>query len=359
MAYFSKLNYALGDEDTLPEYQLLPQDAGHVVAVAGSGGRIVPLVAKRPRAITCVDILQEQLDLTELRVESIRQLSFGDFMALFGYPEYPITVDKRKALFESLTLRQQTGQRLAEFFSKSEWQAIIYLGEFERMLMTVSKLIRFVVGDKLDILFEFDNLEDQRNFVKSTAFPRKRWTLALALFGNATALNALLYRGDFPKKNRMGSTFSIYRNMFETLFGQILCRDSYFFQMLVLGRLVNARSAMMEADENLYQTIKENLAYTQIHYIQTDIVSAINKIEEPVDFVSISDVPSFMSDGPANTFLVDIAANLAPNATVVSRGHLRVVRPDSKGFNDISAQAGEVFSSERTGLWQIQCYEKQ
>lgn len=359
MAYFSKLNYTLGDEDTLPEYQLLPQDVKHVVAVAGSGGRVVPLVAKHPVTITCVDILQEQLDLTELRVEAIRQLSFANFMALFGYPEFPVDAEERKALFGKLNLRPQTQQRLEAFFEQSAWQPIIYLGEFEKMLQTVSKLIRFVVGDRLDVLFDFENLQEQQSFVKSKAFPHKRWTLALALFGNATALNALLYRGDFPKKNRTGSTFSIYRNMFAALFERVLCKESYFFQMLILGRLVNSRSAVMEADESLYDAIKQNLTKTQVHYAKTDIVSAINQSDEKVGFVSISDVPSFMPDDVANTFLTDISANLTEGAIVVSRGHLRITRPDTQGFNDISAQFSSLFSNERTGLWQIQCYQKQ
>ncbi|MCV2884820.1 DUF3419 family protein [Aestuariibacter sp. AA17] len=359
MAYFSNLNYTLGDEDTLVEHQLLPQNAGHIVAIAGSGGRIVPLIAKRPKIITCVDILQEQLDLTEMRVEAIRQLPFSDFMALFGYPEYPVSTEQRQALFGKLQLRQQTQSRLQAFFQKSGWQPIIYLGKFEKMLITVSKLIRFVVGNRLDVMFEFDDLHEQRNFVKSNAFPHKRWQLALALFGNATALNALLYRGDFPQKNRKGSTFSIYRNMFSDLFNQVLCKESYFFQMLILGRLVNARTSMMEANEAIYKDIKENLTYTQVRYAQTDIVTAINGVDDAVDFVSMSDVPSFMPDDSANTFLNNIAPNLTESGMVVSRGHLRVIHPDSQGFNDISTQLVKLFGSERTGLWQIQCYQKQ
>ena len=44
------------------------------MAVAGSGGRVLPLLARRPRRLTCVDICRPQLFLTELRVEALRAL---------------------------------------------------------------------------------------------------------------------------------------------------------------------------------------------------------------------------------------------------------------------------------------------
>ena len=42
--YFERLNYALGDEDTALEYAILPEQARHVVAVAGKW-RAGPAVA--------------------------------------------------------------------------------------------------------------------------------------------------------------------------------------------------------------------------------------------------------------------------------------------------------------------------
>ena len=47
--YFNQLNYTLGNEDTSLELAILPERVGHVFSVAGSGGRVVPLLAKFPR----------------------------------------------------------------------------------------------------------------------------------------------------------------------------------------------------------------------------------------------------------------------------------------------------------------------
>jgi S-adenosylmethionine-diacylglycerol 3-amino-3-carboxypropyl transferase len=356
--YFSKLNYSLGDEDSMPEYNLLPFDSGHVVAVAGSGGRIVPLIAKRPKSITSVDILSEQLDLTELRVEAIRQLEFQDFMGLFGYPEYQRTASSRKTLFASVKLKPQTQTRLMALFDANRWGPIIYMGEFEGMLIKVSKLIRLIVGKHLDRLFEFDDIEQQRAFVHSDAFPYKRWKLALKLFGNATALNALLYRGDFPKKNLPGSTYSIYKKMFADLMDNVLCKDSYFFQMLILGKLIASKTAMMEADPEVFKQIKESLKDTQVNYQQGDIISVVDNIDGEVDFISISDVPSFMPDEAADAFLANVQHKLSPSARVVSRGHLRVVKPKTEGFRNMTEDSAPLIKGERTSLWHIQMYEK-
>ncbi|NQZ11579.1 MAG: DUF3419 family protein, partial [Algicola sp.] len=344
--------------DTLPEFNLLPFDSGHVVAVAGSGGRIVPLIAKRPKTITSVDILSEQLDLTQLRVEAIRQLEFQDFMGLFGYPEYPLSANDRKTLFGEVKLTLQTQTRLTAMFEANKWGPIIYMGEFEGMLIKVSKLIRLIIGNRLERLFEFDDIEQQRAFVHSSAFPVRRWKLALKLFGNATALNALLYRGDFPKKNLSGSTYSIYKGMFAHLMDNVLCKDSYFFQMLILGKLVSSKTAMMEADPAIFKQIKENLKDTQVNYQQGDIISAVDGIDGEVDFISISDVPSFMPDEAADAFLINVQHKLSPCARVVSRGHLRVVKPKTAGFRDITEDAAALIKGERTSLWHIQMYEK-
>ncbi|NBW81737.1 DUF3419 family protein, partial [bacterium] len=74
-AYFNTLNYSLANEDTALELGILPEQRRHVLSVAGSGARVLPLFAKSPQRLTCVDLSQEQLFLTELRIESARVLS--------------------------------------------------------------------------------------------------------------------------------------------------------------------------------------------------------------------------------------------------------------------------------------------
>ena len=85
--YFSKkLNYTLANEDTATELAILPRGLKHVVAVAGSGGRVLPLFAQNPQHVSCVDLSLEQLMLTELRIAAAQVLQHSEFLSFFGYP---------------------------------------------------------------------------------------------------------------------------------------------------------------------------------------------------------------------------------------------------------------------------------
>ena len=64
--YFSKLNYSFANEDTTVEMEILPKGAQRVVCVAGSGSRVLPLLAKKPHKLVCADLSEQQLYITEL-----------------------------------------------------------------------------------------------------------------------------------------------------------------------------------------------------------------------------------------------------------------------------------------------------
>ena len=101
-AHFNGLVYTLTNEDSLVEAELLPDNTERVIAIAGSGSRIVPLLTKSPKELVCVDLSVEQLYLTELRVESVRHLSRDEFIQFFGYPSASDSAQNREALFKKL-----------------------------------------------------------------------------------------------------------------------------------------------------------------------------------------------------------------------------------------------------------------
>ena len=100
--YFDDLNYTLGNEDSSLEYNLLPKDTKHVLAIAGSGSRILPLLAKHPKKLTCIDTSSLQLYLTELRIETLRSLEYDKFLAFWGYPTHSLAPEERKKVLTEL-----------------------------------------------------------------------------------------------------------------------------------------------------------------------------------------------------------------------------------------------------------------
>lgn len=358
MTYFSALNYSLGDEDPSVEVSVLPPDSKHVMCIAGSGTRVVPLLARKPRILTCVDILPEQLALTELRIEAIRCLRHEEFMQLMGYDMANSSPRVREALFERVQLSAAARTLLQAMFSRNGWAPIIYIGKFEQMLMTLSKLFRLVAGQKILRMFDCWSVGEQRQYFASPVFPAWRWNAALFLFGNATVLNALLYGGDFPRKNVPGSAYSVYKKIFANLFSNVVCRQSFFLQMLLLGELRFPSGALPEADAEFFEQAKQSLAGTRIAYVQGDIGQAMMDAAEPVDFLSLSDVPSFFDHERERTFLQQVRGYLKDAGRVVFRGHMRMAQPDTRGYADITGDYLDAVRAEKTQLWNVRVLEK-
>jgi S-adenosylmethionine-diacylglycerol 3-amino-3-carboxypropyl transferase len=354
--YFQNLNYTLGDEDSIVEYELLPEGIDHVVAIAGSGGRILPLLAKRPAHITCIDILDEQLYLTELRIQAMKKLDLDKFRAFLGYPPFTITPEERKLIFDGMDLSEDARKYLYRFFSKHKWTEIIYMGKFEKTMATLSKINVLVTGKSGRNIFKSDNLTDQQVYYKSK-FPQSRWKAVLFLLGNTTVLNTLLYKGDFPKKNIEGSYYNNFRNIYHSIFSNIWINSSFFAHLSFWGKVINIEGNPIEADERIFNLAKSHLDSCEVTYLKNDIVKFIaNSPAKSIDFVSLSDVPSFVEEREKD-YLQLIKPALSNQSTVVVRGNLRVTNPDATGFVNLKDEYEDLLAKETTQLWKIDIYK--
>lgn len=351
--YFHALNYSMGDEDSTLELELLPR-AAHIVAVAGCGGRVLPLLAKQPQRLVCVDILPEQLALTRLRLALLQHCEREPFLKFLGYRD-GMSASERQQLFDRLDLPGADRDILVRLFDAAGWRDPVYLGRFERMLQTLHTITRLMTGSAARGLFDTADLPAQREYYRSR-FPHWRWKAVVALLGNSAVLNSLLYRGDFPRNNLGISSFRRYSQIFDTLFTQLPARHSFFLQMVFFGRLKHEAGFPAECREDVFDAARRAIGDCAIELVQADIVDTVAR-SQAVDFVSISDVLSFLPDDAAHQALQRLRPGLAPQARVVSRGHLRVVRPDTTGYDDISAEHRAVMDRESTQLWQVQVYQ--
>jgi S-adenosylmethionine-diacylglycerol 3-amino-3-carboxypropyl transferase len=353
--YFSNLNYSLGDEDSVIEVNALPRGTDHVVAIAGSGGRVVPLLGREPRRLTCVDISDAQLALTELRVAALKVLAREEYLGFLGYTS--MSAEERARLFDTLQVSDAARVALQPLRAAiAAGRPIIYEGRFERMLRTLSRVNGLLTRARGRGLFDSLALETQRRYVE-TRFPSRAWRLVLALLGNSTVLNSLLYRGDFPKKNRPGSTYKIYREIFERLFRTVLARRSFFLQMVFFGELVYADGFPIECSEEAYPTAQRAARASKIDFVRDDILQYVQQSSE-VGFVSLSDVPSFLPPRREQGFLAAMKPGLAAGALVATRGHLRVITPNPGGFDVVTDEFGEAIAQESTQLWKVDIYRK-
>ncbi|HYO72038.1 MAG TPA: DUF3419 family protein [Archangium sp.] len=353
--YFNHLNYSLGDEDTSVEHHILPPGTENVVAIAGSGGRVIPLLARSPANVTCIDISDTQLALTELRIAALKALEHPDYLGLLGYEEMPAV--RRCEIISGLSLSDPARMSLQPVVKAiASGERIIYLGRFERMLRTLARLNALFTRQGGRGLFEHQDLESQQRHLESK-FPTGAWKLILMLLGNSAVLNSLLYRGDFPKKNRPGSAYSIYRDIFDRLFRTIPARKSFFLQMVFFGELRYREGYLLECDPSVYQAAQQAARSSRIDFVRGDIIQHVQR-GRGVGFVSLSDVPSFLPPRRDRGFLAAMKPGLTPGGLVVSRGHLRVVEPDTRDFERVSSRYEQAIAAETTQLWTIDVFQR-
>ncbi|MBI2711235.1 MAG: DUF3419 family protein [Bdellovibrio sp.] len=235
--YFNRLNYTLANEDTRFEMNLLPKGVSHLVSVAGSGGRVLPLLAKHPKEVTCVDLSREQLYLTELRMESVKALTHAQFVSFWGYPPHPAEPEERKRLFRKISLSPPAKGFFLDVFEHHGWQSILYAGSWEQTIAKLSRVNRQITGMKGIGLFTALNQTEHLAYLKNR-FPTYAWALTLSVLGNAGVFNALLYKGHFPKKNLKDSSFHFYQESFKRIFAQGPARENFLLQLIFFGKIL-------------------------------------------------------------------------------------------------------------------------
>jgi S-adenosylmethionine-diacylglycerol 3-amino-3-carboxypropyl transferase len=359
--YFNKLNYTLANEDTSVELAVLPSRVEHAVVVASSGARVVPLLAREPRLLTCVDVSPAQLSLTRLRLAAVRALDHESYLALLGYPcasARVMSASDRKACFWALALPDEDRQRLLPFFEHVAWDAIAYSGTWEHTMRSISGAVRRVLGHHVQRFFSPATLGEHLRYL-ARDFPLCRWRLLILALGNAAALNALLYKGQHPRKNIPESYYRFYRRGFQRLFEQSRPQENFFLQMLFLGRLEHHEGLPLEADASVFAAAKSALARTELRFQIGDVIELIRTGGTRFDFLSLSDTPSYYPAVRAHDFLQEIKSAASPAARVVPRYYFRVpARLDTSGWARMTDDYRQLIEREKTQIYRIDVWER-
>lgn len=359
--YFQQLNYTFANEDTVVELEVLPENVGHVLAVAGSGSRILPLFSRRPKMMTCVDSSEEQLYITELRIESLRRFDRETFLLFWGYPlsNRHITPKERKELFNKIELSEKTRIFMQKLMEENDWKSILYTGGWERAFIKISNMNRWVVGKRALDIFKITSEKDYFEYLDKK-FPRLLWKISVFLLGKVTVFNMLLYKGKFPKKNIPQKLYRWYMDAFDRIFAQGPVKNNFFLQFLFFGKLIYEDALPIECQKSMYYQIKEGLQNSKINYVPGDIIrKARDNSFGVVNFVSLSDISSYFTEPIEQTFLQDIRRILAPNGLIVNRYYLRTPEKlDTSGFKKVTHEFQGLINKEKTQMYIIDIYKK-
>ena len=356
--YFNSLNYTIGNEDASLELAVMPENSRHVFAVAGSGSRVIPLLSKNPRYLTCADSSPDQLALVELRLASLEALDHKDYLSFWGYPSHIMTLNERQAVFEGLKMSSRARKITELLFKKYNWEPLLYAGKWERTFRKLSKINRWLVGNRGLGIFSCQTKKEQENYL-GTKFPQKAWSLAIFILGNAVVFNALLYKGNFPRKNLPGSMHDFYLNRFGNLFKQDIARKNYFLQLLFFGTIRFPEGLPIECDPDVFWKAKNGLKKAKITYICNDVIKEAKRSSMLINFLSFSDVPSYLQPPREQEFLQEIKNGISPGGIIVNRYYLRIPENlNTGGYQDITDNFKGHISEEKIQMYSFGIYQR-
>ena len=346
-AHFNGLVYTLANEDSSVESELLLKNTERVIAIAGSGSRIIPLLAKSPLELVCVDLSLEQLYLTELRIECVRHLEYREFIQFFGYPSTKTFNENREDLFNKIvTLSSGAREYFFNLFTNNSWNSILYSGKWEQTVRKVSKYIRKFVGKKGLKIFDCMTIQEQQTYY-TNEFPQKTWHFFLHIYAALMTITWKVKPGIFPQVDPKISFYQTYKNCFDQMLTETLARENYMLQLIFFGEIISPEALPAECNPILFEQAKNALLNTQVRYVQDDIIATLEKIENKSQFISFSNAPSYFTNEMSKNYLLRIASQLSESTILVIRNFLNdptIVCLD--GFEDVSEYYSNILTNE-------------
>lgn len=309
MDFFSRLNYSIGNEDWLVEEQALKVQAGdNVVCVTASGDRSLHLLMTDCQKIFSIDMNQAQNSLLDLKLAAITRLDYEKYLGFLGCEPCP----NRGQIYNELKpfLSKQSNafwDRYARLIDKG----IIYQGRTERLTQLTAKFFNLTRKKKIKKLFELDNIEDQKHFVKN-AWDTKALRLLFEVIINPKLSQFLLKDPGLNSFVDHQPGQYIYNKMINYL-NTDLAQKSPLLQLLFTGKILpQAYFPYLTYDG--YKAIRRNPH--RVTVIEGNIIDLMKSenFQNQIDCFSISDIASYMPQNVFEELLRSIHHAAKPNA---------------------------------------------
>ena len=305
MIYYSHIN----EDNRIERRWLEERPFNTVVAICGSGERVLSLMDnKNCSKFIIVDVNEEALNLLQLKLEALKQLSVEDYLKFIGHHYTTKTI--RLELFN--TIKQGLPIRVKQFWELKEKlinRGILYAGHFERFLNRIRPVTNLFLGKKFQKIFD--------DGYHKKAFPQRRWNVLKKLFSYKLAYQ-LAGNADVAFIGKKTKTHHIPESLNETITAN-KASSSFMAHLIFKGTL----SGMLEVDlppslqKEVLSIIKERLVNQElnIQFYTSDLLEFVleNKglTSEPL-FYSLSDILSFTDFAYLQTLLshISVSGNL-------------------------------------------------
>ncbi len=315
--FFSRLSYSLGNEDCRTEHEALKIKPGDkVVCITASGDRPLHLLLADVGEIVTVDANPCQNHLFLLKKTALQELSYDRYAAFLGVE----AMDDRLAIWETMREKLPDDSRL---FWDQRWkmieEGVLYQGSLEKWCTRGSKLFKFWRGKKIDKLFGFCHIEDQKEFLAEweTTYLKKAFDLFLH-----PAVTRVILRDPGLYENlgegiRAGEY--VYQK-FHNYLRRHLAKDSLLASLVLRGK-ANKESLPPYLSRLGAALIRSRLG--KISYEDLDILSYLKKQpDSSIDIYSLSDIASYIDKESFGELAQHVVRTAKPGARFCMRQFL-------------------------------------
>lgn len=310
MPFFTRLNYSFGNEDWETELKALGlKSSSRVLCVTASGDRPLHLMLDNPAKITAIDANVIQNHLLNLKYTALQSLDYNDYLGFLG----AVASNKREFLYQKISKKLESSS--ASFWNKHPnmiLDGVLYQGHIERFTRYVAAASSILRPYKTKKLFEINNINDQRAFIKNewdTVPLRKVFDLVLSRrISKTITIDPGLY-SNIPSELRLGHY--IYDRMLLIL-DKCLARENLLVSLIFRG-FVGLEAMPAYLQQEGLQKIKESK--TTLEIITDDMIKHMeNALPSTYDAFSLSDVASYIDQEKFNRMVTGMYHSASPGA---------------------------------------------
>lgn len=350
--YFNNLNYSLGNEDSYIE-ATLTKNARSVLCIAGSGSRVIPLLANNPKLLTVLDVSPIQLHFANVRIEAIKSLEFDEYLSFWGYKS--LTPRLRKSLFHKISLSPQVKDfwfNRQQLWTEKGWHS---LGRWENSLKKMGETFRNWFLFNPHPLFEAKNLEEQKSLNK-IIWPNIRAKIFFKIAANSYVLNKHLYKGNLisPGYVYESNMSDFLLKNFIRLFNSTVARSNFFLQWVFLGEIKYIENSLPETNLNIYMKVKQST--TLIDY-QIGFADTFSQNNQDYDAYSFSDLASYMGPDSIIRLLQKIDSSQLNKRAIFRSFYKHPQYYHQTKWTRLSDEEIWAYQNDCTGVYRFHIYE--
>jgi S-adenosylmethionine-diacylglycerol 3-amino-3-carboxypropyl transferase len=316
------------NEDSVSELRALGDFAGkRVLCITAGGGRVLNLLVGRPAEIWAVDLNPVQNYLLELKIAGLRALDHAAYLGFLGVRESADRLTTYARLREGLSVGAQ------QFFDAHPQlvrDGILLQGRLERYLRRLSKVLQLIQPFGVKRLFSFEDVEEQRKFLRVLDSPVFRTVAETACRRGVLRV----FSGDPGFYRYVPEEIALHRVIFDGMldhFSHHLARHNPLMQLVFFGRFIHEDALPIYLNATTFDRVKDALEHVRLVTLTSTVNHALAEAGPAAfDAFSLSDVSSYLDDVAHAQLFADVLVAARPGAKLVSRSniHHRALLPE-------------------------------